>query len=218
MSLKPLFVLPLGVYDYPRHQEFKEVIIDHISDKVSDITVDDVNIDHLYNYEYQNLFNDFDHPEVQTLKDFILRRSDEYIKEVMGYTRYEELMITNSWLNMSTDDCYLGLHHHGCAMIAANYFINFNPNVHAPLTFANPFYANTPMPKLSPWIDQPSPFSTLSNTPPQKEGQILIWPGGLDHGFEYKNTTANRVTLSMNIIPNRVNTGVYEITISECKK
>lgn len=218
MSLKPLFVLPIGAYDYPRHQELKKVITDHIVENVDKIYVDDVKIDHLYNQEHQSFFRDVDHPEVKELRDFIIRRSDEYIKEVIGYERYEELLITNSWLNIASDDCFLGFHHHGCAMVAANYFVNFNPELHSHLTFANPFYANTPMPKLSPWIDNPSPFSALSNTPPQREGQVLIWPAGLDHGYERKNTVANRVTLSMNIVPNRVNTGPYEITISECIK
>lgn len=218
MSLNPLFVLPIGVYDYPRHQELKKVITDHIVENDDKIFIDDLNINHLYNREYESFFRDVDHPEIKKLEDFIIRRSDEYIKEVIGYKRYEKLLITNSWLNIASDDSFLGFHHHGCAMIATNYFVNFNPELHSHLTFSNPFYANTPMPKLSPWIDDPSPFSTLVNTPQQREGQLLIWPAGLDHGYERKNTVANRITLSMNIVPNRVNTGPYEITISECIK
>ena len=85
------------------------------------------------NQKDQNIFKNF--PQLQnlekTLSDFILK----YICSI-GFC-CEEVVITNAWLNCAMANSSQALHLHSNSFISGTYYINFLPNVHAPLTIAN---------------------------------------------------------------------------------
>lgn len=155
-------------------------------------------------YFYQDFTSHLDYVEpFKELKDFILSEASQYVinqvthaadhKSVVSPPR--PLKITNMWFNINPPGGYQGRHHHAKNLLGGTYYINvpensgkigfFNPNMFA-------YYNNQ---------DPREKFLLITDFDIQpSNGDLLIWPGWMDHEISANNTAdQNRITVSFAI-------------------
>ena len=78
-------------------------------------------------------------------------------------------------------------------------FINYIPDSHSYLKFKrNTLSSMFPVMMLP--YEQMTAFNLQEATIPVQQGDALIYPSNLTHGYE-SNPTENRITLTFNVIP-----------------
>jgi hypothetical protein len=223
-QIMDLFVVPIGLYEYPYHSEWKKVvyeIIEKYSNTKYEMPADQGGIQHFFNSFDQDIFRNVKEPEFQeAIRDFELFTKtclNSFFVDTFGKAEYNEMLITNSWINVTRKGNWLDQHFHGNCILACNYFVNFTEE-HTPLSFCNPFRPNGTHPAFSINTEDHTPYSVPTVATDAKEGNLIVWQSGLYHGFnQIKNDISEeRVTLAMNACPDIVTTGPYRIKIGVC--
>lgn len=216
-----LFVIPVGIYRYPFHEEWKKVvyeIIQKYSGTKYEMPEDKGGIQHFFNRSYQDVFRDVKDPEfLEILRDFESFTKmclNTFYNDTFGETEYNEMLITNSWINLSREGNSLAPHFHGNSILAGNYFVNFKED-HTPLSFCNPFTTNGSYPGFSIDTKSHTPYSVPTTSVDAEEGDLIVWQAGLYHGFENITNSPkdDRITLAMNACPDIISAGPYKIKI-----
>ena len=145
-----------------------------------------------------------DYPGFETFNSWIKRCSIDYINNILG-RNCGDIIITQCWIN----DCSKGgsqpSHNHMNSLISGTYFVNFIPEIHAPLKF------NKPTMMGKPYLELERNNTTCSNDSyvsiQTYEGILLLWESHIGHGYD-SNNTDKRISISFNVIPETL-PGIY---------
>jgi uncharacterized protein (TIGR02466 family) len=151
-------------------------------------------------FDQENLVSPLlDYPGFETFNSWIKRCSIDYINNTLKYN-CDNVLITQCWIN----DCSKGgsqqSHNHANSVISGTYFVNFTPEIHAPLTFYKPNIEGKQY--LS--IDR-NAMNAAQIQP--YEGDLLLWESHHRHGYHLNNTD-KRISISFNVIPESL-PGIY---------
>lgn len=165
----------------------------------------------LTTYFYDDFTSHLDSlPEFQELKQLILTKSEQYIRNrakvmqehgVFGIVNDVEfklkdvgLTISKLWFNVNPKGGYQGRHHHSSNLLGGTYYLSV-PESSGAIGFTNP-----------------NQFSYLNNQRPRHEhltidsftmyteaGDLLIWPGWMDHEISLNVVSEPRMTLSWGV-------------------
>jgi uncharacterized protein (TIGR02466 family) len=204
-----LFPTTVARFEYENHNKFKSDLI-NLLDTTDDVRVDKVlNSKHYFegnsNYLEFDIFQDF--------KKFLINSANSYCKELMRYDVNN--VITESWINQTDTNYHQFMHNHGNSFLSATYYVNYDSKIHSPIEFQNNRHKQTQLPYL---MLRPFEFNDLNSLgwqPPNlSEGQLLIWPSHLEHGYG-PNLGDNRISIAFNFLPEYINNGVYKFKLSK---
>ena len=140
-----------------------------------------------------------DYPGFETFNSWIKRCSIDYIHNTLG-CNCDNVVIVQCWIN----DCSKGgsqpPHNHQNSLISGTYFVNYTPEIHAPLTFDESTIMGTPYLSLGHTRDR------FANIEPY-EGTLLLWESHIKHGYK-SNNTDKRISISFNVMPETL-PGIY---------
>ena len=107
--------------------------------------------------------------------------------------------ISDSYIEIAHRDAIYAPHEHSNCLFSGTLFINYVPDSHSYLKFKrNTLSSMFPVMMLP--FEQMTAFNLQEATIPVQQGDALIYPSNLTHGYE-SNPTDNRITLTFNVIP-----------------
>jgi uncharacterized protein (TIGR02466 family) len=110
--------------------------------------------------------------------------------------------------NFAISDCYVEVahqgaiyapHEHSNCLFSGTLFINYEPQQHAFMKFKRNVMSQM-FPIMMLPFEQMTAFNLQEATIPYSNGDCIIYPSNLTHGYE-SNPTDNRITLTFNVIP-----------------
>lgn len=137
-----------------------------------------------------NLLTEYDTTVFQNELDFHLLNYMTMIQSGIGVDRPYQYKIENSWMTLNPKDSYANIHTHGDSDIAGVYYYKTNGN-DGDLMF------DTPIKLMKHSYCFNHYQHTLTHNP--QVGQIVLFPGWLEHGTTTNTTNNDRVSLSFNI-------------------
>ncbi|WP_172380789.1 2OG-Fe(II) oxygenase family protein [Vibrio sp. Vb339] len=117
----------------------------------------------------------------------------EYTK-LIGYKNISNLKITSMWGSVQLLGGYHGKHIHANSHVSGTYYIDI-PDNSAPITFYDPKESHRMMDSLG---DESNPRFARTCTVFPKKGDIVLFPGWLQHKVEPHTNDVPRVTISFN--------------------
>ena len=110
--------------------------------------------------------------------------------------------------NFQISDCYVELahkgaiyapHEHSNCLFSGTFFVNYNSQSHSYLKFKRNVVSNMYPVMMLPY-EQMTAFNLQEATIPYSNGDVVIYPSNLTHGYE-SNPSDERITLTFNVIP-----------------
>lgn len=110
--------------------------------------------------------------------------------------------------NFAISDCYVEVahpgaiyapHEHSNCLFSGTLFINYEPEQHSYMKFKRNVMSQM-FPIMMLPFEQMTAFNLQEATIPYANGDCIIYPSNLTHGYE-SNPTDNRITLTFNVIP-----------------
>ena len=110
--------------------------------------------------------------------------------------------------NFAISDCYVEVahpgaiyapHEHSNCLFSGTLFINYEPEQHSFMKFKRNVMSQM-FPIMMLPFEQMTAFNLQEATIPYANGDCIIYPTNLTHGYE-SNPTDNRITLTFNVIP-----------------
>lgn len=145
----------------------------------------------------QNILEDSSFVE---LRAFILESSYHFLVNTFGTTN--KLIISNSWLNISSSSASQPFHAHANSLISGTFYISFDSSIHSSLLFRHP----RPLCSFTSYEDMPiitTSFNSPLYQPSYTQGDLLLWPSYLEHGFIASTFPSDcivpRISLSFNL-------------------
>ena len=191
-----LFMVPVGRYTNKQHEEHKTIILEYIqglqevkneprpfiSRGITQMGPDNV----------------LEVPQLKPIKEMILDAVRKTNESAYQYN-LDNISLADSYLELADKNSMYAPHEHSNVIYSGTYFVNFDITQHALLKFrrniASPHY---PIFQLS--HTGQNAFNQLDCEVPYNEGDVIIHPPNLQHGFE-QNLNPNRISLSFNIAP-----------------
>ena len=190
-------MMPVGVFHNPDHTEHKQLILDYIQTLDSE-TVTSARESISHGILQLGPSNILDQPELSPIKQMLSQAILEVNHGAFAYN-IQQPTLTDSVLEVAQEGSFLAPHEYANTLYSAIYFINYDQNTHSQLKFkrtiGSPYYPIVQAPQT-----QQTAFNLLDTSVPYSEGDVVIFPSNLSHGFE-SNTHANRITLSFNVAP-----------------
>ncbi|SVB48268.1 uncharacterized protein METZ01_LOCUS201122 [marine metagenome] len=228
-----MFSVPLGIVDgyFTKHNELKKFMYD---------VVDRYQPDHRWEFGgggIENYFNPpgyldddptlydslflIDEPILKEFNAWCVEQIDFFVSNTLEYLNPKGGMILDCWGNRCTEEgAYVVPHIHTNCIVSATYNLNFDPAQHACLEFINPLNQGGTAPMIEMASVENNQFNALNLTTRAKEGDFLMWPSYLKHGYgasqihePYKNNI-DRFTLAMNYMPKQVTSSRYAFKVS----
>jgi len=138
------------------------------------------------------------------LKDLILERSTEYVNNIIEKMRelnapwtrsHSNIRLRTMWFNINPPGGFQGRHHHAPDLLAGTYYISV-PKYSGNITFTDPN-------QFAYYLNQTESSKSLllsSYTFAPGEGDLLIWPGWMDHEIGVNKTSEeDRISVSFAI-------------------
>jgi len=193
MLIEEIFPVQLGIY--PSKLSLAQL---HTLGKLSNIQDSPSLPDTVQKSHHgRNLLNN---PDLAELRTFILESSSHFLVNTFGTTN--ALIVSNSWLNTSLASASQAFHTHTNSLISGTFYISFDPSIHPSLILRHP----RPLCSFSSYEDLPiipTAFNSPLYKPCYKQGDLLLWPSYLEHGFFSSpvpsTSTVPRITLSFNL-------------------
>ena len=185
------------------HNEIKQWVLDMYAQSPAK---DDGNFYHtgFTTYFYKDFTSHLDELDIfKELKEIILREAEAYVANSYVQLRSNGVQVppprpltfANMWFNVNPPGGYQGKHHHSMNLLGGTYYIDV-PEDSGNIAFYDP-----------------NPFAYLHNQDPPamhmiipdfkvvtREGDLLIWPGWMDHEISVNKTKdKNRITISFGI-------------------
>lgn len=156
-------------------------------------------------YSRGNVFDEF--AELRDLGQMLIEAGDFVYRELMNYTKSGPLKITNAWFNL----CEIGgaqpMHAHVNCLLCGTLYLRADDNTK--LYFENPQSIPSHHAEMFDMPDDAAnrhglKFHQQQAQFPVQSGDCLFWPARLRHGYS-ANKTPGRLSLSFNMMPERLN-------------
>jgi uncharacterized protein (TIGR02466 family) len=212
-----LFPITVETFRYNRAAELKAAILEQVLPLATEQVTNGTGTVSYYqstNNQCVSLFDNSDHPEVIKFRQFCLESAAIYASRTLEY-QIERMVCVGSWVNVYRESSGQDSHFHGNSLISANYFLNYQN--HTPLTFWNPQASArhvTPVMNTDRKTNLQNPGNFSWANLPCTEGEIIFFPSWLNHSVECQDNN-NRVTVSMNFMPNKVMWEGYGFEITD---
>ena len=216
MTTVDMFPNPLYRKPYPESDQV-ERDIRSILDKGNTNPVKNGMTEELMHYENDVGESLLDREEFSWVKVWIEDTAATYVKDVLGELLIEDIVVTDSWLNVCNKGGYQYPHHHTNSYISGTYYVNFEEG-HAPLIFRNEncsMFSRQQSISLGIDNDNPNKYNSDTIIWPEK-GECLFWQSHLTHGYT-DNGKDDRISISFNLMPTVVNTDKYSYRVTPYK-
>ena len=132
----------------------------------------------------------------------------------MGYYLQDGIIITDCWLNKCDAGGEQFYHTHANSYISGTYYVNYIRGIHAPIGFRNKDFnpENCTVQYLDIPVKYPSKYNTQGAFVNYEEGDLLLWPSNIAHGYE-DNLENNRISISFNVMPKYIHNQSYSFRI-----
>ena len=160
------------------------------------------------NFEENNIL---DKPGFDKIKTEIKKILKNCFIEYLGDNQKEnEVVLRESWINNCDKGGSQFAHNHGNSILSYTYYINYDfKKGHAPLFFERPNFNSSPFFSLLSWTKWTSSRNILFEI---MEGDILIWPSYLQHGY-FENKGDSRISISGNALLKEISNSGYSFQI-----
>lgn len=199
-----IFPSPVSVYSYSKHEEVKELIYRVISESNETLNSNSNALFHYGNDMGESiLYNE----GFENFKNWVEECCEDYVQKVLGNYLPDKMMVTDSWVNIANKGAFQYYHYHGNSIVSGTYYINFDEE-HVPLFFKHP---NTFEGQHLPVFEMEKGPTTKYNSDARinvYEGGLYLWRSHMPHGYPV-NPKDDRISLSMNFIPNYISSGKY---------
>ena len=193
-----VFMQPVGKYKVKNHAKFKTIIMQYIAEldgsklenKHPTISV---NVSQLGDHQILEL------PEFRELKNEIKNAVNEVNKQSFCYELTDGTHFADSYLELGQQGALYAPHEHSNCIYSGTYYVNFDRERHTMMKFRRNIISSH-YPILQVGTTQMNAFNQLDCTVPYDEGDIIIHPPNLQHGYEGSGH-ANRITLTFNVSP-----------------
>lgn len=126
---------------------------------------------------------------VSVKNEFLLESSfSDYLERSASKLFAVNMKIQKIWVNINPQGAYQQRHMHPEYDAAGTYYV-FCPHNSGDITFYNP----SPVVEV---FNKTRPFYQFTYTHRPSEGDMLIWPGYLQHEVSYNYTDATRISIS----------------------
>lgn len=188
------FPTPISSFVVPEHKKLKQDILRWMKDQ-------ELNPDHARRQISHNVVEIGKTNELLKalphLKETLLTLVQKHNEASFNYSVRTD--IVESYLELAQEQAIYAPHEHANAVFSCTYFINFNNEIHSSLKFRRHIFS-TFYPSLQLPSSQQTPYNMPEVLVPHTEGDLLIYPSNLTHGYE-SNPSDQRITLSFNIAP-----------------
>lgn len=190
-----LFPIPVTKVSLPNHDQYKQQILtwmasQNILEKHGREAIC-FNVSQIG--ETNSLLNDISDLGQQLLNAAITHNNNSH--------KYNtNLAISESYLELHHEGSIYAPHEHSNCLFSLTYLINYNPEQHAFLKFRRNVASNH-YPIIQIDATELSPFNMTEATFNQSEGDVIIYPANMTHGYD-NNPSNERITLTANIVPN----------------
>ena len=200
-----IFPTTIGRYWFNLNDRVKEHVFPLL--EKTDQKVEYANATHYF----ENRLDALAQREFIELANFIENSVNIYARDILKINT--NLIPAGSWVNKTNKGFSQKIHNHGNSYVSATYYINYDSKIHSALNFYNNKEQQAKLPYL---YMKPSEFNehnalgfALNDI---NEGDLLVWPSYLEHGYD-ENIGDNRISLSMNFLPEYLNNGSYPLKI-----
>lgn len=196
-----LFAIPVGRFENPHHSTHKQIVLDYIESLAGSPNAlqPDPRPYISRNITQVGPPNILELPQFESIKSIISTAIHKLNEQSFAYNLPEEITFADSYLELGQENAMYAPHEHSNVLYSGTYFINFDIEQHAPLKFRRTI-SSTYYPVLQYDNSLPTAFNQLESQIPYSEGDILLHPPNLQHGYE-QPSHPNRLTLSFNVSP-----------------
>ena len=116
-----------------------------------------------------------------------------------GMSYASNFAISDCYVEVAHPDAIYAPHEHSNCLFSGTLFINYEPEQHSFMKFKRNVMSQM-FPIMMLPFEQMTAFNLQEATIPYANGDCIIYPSNLTHGYE-SNPTDNRITLTFNVIP-----------------
>jgi uncharacterized protein (TIGR02466 family) len=205
-----LFPTPVAKYHNTDSDALRTAVLEIISNTPKDkMSTGAGNINHYYNEGDLIEHN----PTLLDLMSWVKKCVADYAEKFFGVTGVDFIDL-NVWINSNSGGVQPG-HIHNNSYISATYYVQIDPTKHVGLEFYNP---KSIIPR-APLIDVSASFETFYTTNSHmmavEQGDLLVWPSEVLHGYTQPPVDEPRITLSINFMPSVVKSNLYGFKVSK---
>ena len=193
-----LFMSPVGNYTNKNHERDKSAITSYINSCTNDDLFQSPNSDICHGVTQIGKNNILDHPTLKDVKETILDAVRQINEQSLNYD-LSSMELIDSHIEVASQNALYAPHEFSNCRYSGCYFINYDPTKHAPLKFKR-ITQSSYYPIMQCKQNGLTAFNLLDASVPTTEGDIIIFPSNLTHGYE-TNGEHNRITLSFNVSP-----------------
>ena len=206
-----LFPIAVGKYKRTDHEQIKQSFIKVLESYPKDKVYTDG--EDLIQFFNDGDFNPRQYEGLETFMDWVLESVSDYAETFLGI-KNRKFIDLNVWINSNKGGTQ-SPHVHNNSFISATYYIQLN-QTHSGLSFYNP--RTSPSLRKS-TIDIEPDYQTNYTAPyiplMVEQGDLLVWPSEVMHGYTQPPVDVPRVTMSMNFLPETVSSKLYGFKISK---
>lgn len=189
-----LFPTPVTKVSLGKHQEYKKEILNWMS-------TSDIKEKHGREAICHNITQVGDNNALLQSHPHI---AEDLINAVIQHNNNASKFVTNfgiqdSYLEIADQQAIYAPHEHSNCLFSLTYFINYNPDQHAYLKWRRNVASNF-YPIMQFDVNELTPYNMTEATFTISEGDVLIYPSNLTHGFD-SNPSGERITLTAQIVP-----------------
>lgn len=157
-------------------------------------------------HSFENVFDIYD--ELNQVRENIEESATFAYQKLLNYKKSGPMKITSAWFNLCQIGASQNKHSHANSLISGTLYLHADK--HSEIVFHHPLSTDSLHPEL---YDEPDlsrnefglKYHFKETAVAVSSGDCLFWPSQLRHGYS-NNKTPNRLTLSFNLMPTRLNT------------
>lgn len=214
----PMFSTPLGIYrwDEDKTNELKDLTRTLITERSKEKDIDGCpvcpDLFHFWNTSGRSFLKE-DHPLIKEFEKFLSESYIDFTQNVYEWDMTTEHCITECWVNVTKKGGWQYKHSHSNSFVSGTFYLNFPPGCTG-LTFTH-FSKEKTAPYISPNPRRPNKYNTETLTMRPDEGILFLWSSNLTHETEILTEDVRRVSISMNFVPTKIDTGIYSLRLSQ---
>ena len=189
-----LFPIPITRYSAPNHEDLKQQILNWMSKE-------DLLTDHNRNAICHNVLqvgpNNKLLNDIPILAETLINAVTLHNTNSLKYAT--KFAFSDSYLEIANKDAIYAPHEHSNCLYSLTYLVNYDDKQHAYMKWRRSVASNY-YPVIQLDTQELSPYNMTEATFKQSEGDILIYPSNITHGYD-SNPSDQRITLTANIVP-----------------